>query len=239
MNARRFLVRAAVVLVAWAQPARGAPEDEPIPYGLPEEETPRRPPSSDSDPDEASEEFVSELGFDDPNVGFGAELLGGLLLLESSRGGGVEPLFSGGVRAVWELGRSLSADESLREALFADVSWSVASLREGTREVYTQGVYHALTLAPAYAFPMGESAFSAYLQLGGGLSLQSTSLFISGSRHSITGVKALFQYGAGLRARIGLNEEGTLRLLLRLEVTRFRRGYMDDTLIGLSSGLLF
>jgi hypothetical protein len=176
---------------------------------------------------------------DDPNVGLGIAAQGGVMLLDGARGHGVDPLLSGGVRATWEFGR-LTADESLSEALFADVSWQYSTLRQGTLELSGQTHYHHLTLAPAYAFallPAGK--LGAFLQLGGGVAYQLSSLRIGEAETVLGGMKPLLRYGGGFRGAVRLAEASAWRLEYRLELTRFRRGYMDDTFIGLSSGAVF
>ena len=49
----------------------------------------------------------------------------------------------------------------------------------------------------------------------------------------------VIQYGIGLRGRPLLSEDGRLRLTVRLEATRFRRAYLNDTLLLASAGLAF
>ncbi len=176
---------------------------------------------------------------DDPNVGLGAELFAGVMLLESSRGAGVAPLFSFGARATWEFGR-LIPDEYLREMFFADLQWQFAQSTDGTTEVHSTSTQHYFTVAPAFAIPLGDkSPISVYGQLGGGLNANFTSLIIDKTETPITGTKFLFQYGIGLRGRPAIVDDGALRISFRFEVTRYLRGYMSDTFIGGSVGVVF
>lgn len=55
----------------------------------------------------------------------------------------------------------------------------------------------------------------------------------------VAGIKPLLQYGLGLRGAPRLGPDGPFRISFRLELTRFRRGYMDDTFVGGSVGVAF
>lgn len=224
-------------------------DDKPIPYPDDEERpqaTRRLPRHSEetndlreeSDPEQAERETI-RAGFDDPNLGLSGELVGGLLLVEASRGSGVDARFDWGVRFTWEWSRAFFSDEKLREALFADVTWTYAALHDGTTDVNADTNLHYFTLAPAYALALGQLPISFYAQVGAGASYTFSSIHLRQVETQISGTKLLLQYGVGLRGRPALNEDGSVRLSFRLEVTRFRRGYMDDTLLGGSLGLTF
>lgn len=226
-------------------------DDDPIPYSDPDGEGDegRRalPRKSEKTPDlredtelEERERTAQLTSKDDPNIGLSFEVLQGLLLLESSRGGGVDPRYQLGFRFTWEFGR-LIADEFLRENFFADVTWLYAWTRgEGTAEVVGAANYHDFTVAPAFAIPLGRrSNVAFYGQLGLGFAYQTSSIDVAGTRTDIAGIKLLGQYGLGFRFRLPVVEGDWLRLSFRLELTRFRRGYMDDTLFGGSLGLTF
>ena len=227
-----------------AAPAWAQADDAPIPYPDDEErhELPRR--SEAVRPRQEvqveKEDREKHLGrFDDPNRGIAAEVIGGLLLFQASAGGGTTAAFGGGVRATWEWGR-LFPDEFFHEAWFADLSWTYAFQHSGTSGISTDSNFHYFSLAPAFTFPFGaQSPFGAYLQLGGGVAYQVDAIGASGAQTTVSGLKPLIQYGLGLRGRPALNAEGTVRLALRLELTRFRRGYLDDTYLGGSVGLDF
>lgn len=230
-----------------------AQSEEPIPY---EDERQSDAPSVDPSPKkkkkkyqgderlredeeeaQAREETLTHV--DDPNVGLGVEPFAGLLLLESSRGAGVTPLFSFGARVTWEFGR-LIPDEYLREMFFADVQWQFAQSSGGTNQVHSTSTQHYFTVAPAVALPLGpKSVFAAYAQLGAGLNANFTSLTVDNIETPITGAKALFQYGIGLRGRPAVVDGGAVRITFRIELTRYLRGYMSDTFIGASAGVLF
>jgi len=182
------------------------------------------------------EETLAHL--DDPNVGVGGEFLGGLMLLESSKGAGTEPRFMYGVRVTWEWGR-LIPDEYLREMFFADVAWQYTWYRDGTDQVYTDTNYHYFTVAPAVAVPFGKSFMSGYAQLGVGFNYTASSQYTNQDRVDISGTKFLFQYGIGIRGRPAVIADGSVRITFRVELTRFLRGYMSDTFIGAGVGVLF
>ncbi len=248
MNTRWLLLVATLALPAYAQ--RVQDDDAPIPYpedDVEEERTTRKLPRR-SDPtvilreesdweQQEREEVLAVL--DDPNIGLSGELVTGLLLLDSARGAGVESGFCWGLRFTWEWSR-LFSDEWLRESFFADALWSYTGYRAGTSEVFADTNYHYFTVAPAWAFPFGQkSAFAGYLQAGVGLSYQYSAVHVAKVETNIGGTKLLLQYGAGIRGRPALLPDESIRLSFRIELTRFRRGYMDDTFLGGGVGLTF
>jgi hypothetical protein len=231
--------------LAFALVARtaAAQDDKPIPYPDDDKhELPRRsePTYQDNEVPVEKEDREKLLGrFDDPNIGLAVEFLSGAMLIESSRGQGEDASFAYGARITWEYGR-LIPDEIFHEALFLDLSWAYAGLADGTQQVQGNSNFHYFTLAPAFALPLGQKSFmSAYVQLGGGVAYQADALHVGDVDTTISGVKPLFQYGLGLRGRPALNEQGTVRLSFRVELTRFRRGYMDDLLLAASAGVDF
>ena len=213
-------------------------EDERNRRDLPEKSEPTRERREESQSEEKERE-ASLADLDDPNVGLSIEGLIGAMFLESSRGQGVEPRFTGGVRVTWEWSRSLMRDEYWREVFFADLTYQATGWIDGTKEVYANTAYHYLTIAPAWAFPFGHSPVAFYLQAGIGLNISTAALVAQGAEYDLSGTKLLVQYGAGLRFRPALLADGKLRLSFRIELTRYRRGYMDDTFFGGSIGLTF
>ncbi len=178
-------------------------------------------------------------GLDDPNVGLSLEAVAGLMLVGDSRGAGPAGRPAWGLRATWEFGR-LSANETLHEALFADITWTYTGQREGTTTLFADDNAHRFSIAPAFAFPLRHgSTLSFFLQAGAGLAYQSSVLHINQAETRVTGVKPLFEYGVGFRVRPTLVPEGSLRLAFRFGLTRYRRGYIDDTFLGGSLGVLF
>lgn len=176
---------------------------------------------------------------DDPNYGISAEFLFGLLLLESSRGVGVEARPQVGARFVWEFAR-LIADEYWREAMFADITWRTTSYREGNDTVFVDTAHHSIIAAPAFAFPLGpKSSFAPYVQVGAGVGFQSSRVSVDKNVTDITGSKLVLQYGVGFRGRPAVTSDGSVRVSFRIELMRFRRGYMDDTVFGASVGAVF
>lgn len=219
-----------------------------------EEETPSRsssrraPRQHDDDVREESEEEEADrkdrarilASADDPNIGLVGELVGGLMLLEASRGNSVDARFAWGLRFSWEYSRLIFSEEWWRERLFADVTWVYAANQDGTKQVFADSNYHYFSVAPALAFPFTTgSAFAMYVQLGAGMVYEATSLHVDTVETRIGGIKPLFQYGLGLRGRPAITEDQSLRLSFRLEVTRLQRGYMVDTLLALGAGLTF
>lgn len=264
---RRNLLAGLLCLTLAPFAAHGAGSDDaPIPFSD-EDKTddterrtlPKRSEVSDSVREESEFEQLERertmAGFDDPNIGLSAEFVVGLMLLDSSRGQLVETVPAWGVRFTWEWGRLLS-DETLRDALFADVTWEYAGLRDGTglpgsacekalvsckgKGVYGDSNYHYFTLAPAYGFLLGsKSPWSLYAQVGAGLGYQFSALHVTSAETQIAGTKPVFQYGIGFRGRPAVVADGSVRISFRIELTRFRRGYMDDTFLGGSIGATF
>ena len=248
MMPARSSTRAAALAALLSTGAASAQEgDGAIPYPEDEQEEvaparPRQRRMADRDDDlrqsvEDDEERARPMApLDDPALGLAGELVGGVMLLDSSRGA-LDALPAFGLRFTWELGRTLE-DTLLHEALFLDLGWLWSGQRQGTTAVFGDTNLHAFTLAPAFGFPLGgeKSPVVAFLQLGGGLSYEATRITYEGSATDVSGVKPLLQYGAGLRGRPLINENG-LRLAFRVELTRYRRHYMDDTFIGAALGL--
>lgn len=216
-----------------ATPAQSAPSDTAEPYSDPS------PGARSETPIEQSDREVSLARYDDPAKGLGFTLLGGALLIDSARGAGSETHLGVGLRATWDFGRML-ADDTLHEGLFADLSWVYSSAKDGTATVFDSTRYHYFTVAPAFELPFAHgSAFGAYAQLGFGAALESSTFTVNGGETPVGGIKPLIQYGIGLRGRPLLSEEGLTRLEFRVELTRFRRGYMNDTYLGASLGIAY
>jgi hypothetical protein len=182
------------------------------------------------------EESLANL--DDPNIGLSGELVLGLALVESPRGGGVDARFGGGLRFTWEFGR-LFSDEYLREMFFADVTWLFTGGKDGTSQFFTDQYLHYFTLAPAFALPFGTSPVSAFAQVGIGFNYGQSALTFDKNVTQLATTRFVFQYGAGIRFRIPLTDDKKVRLSFRIELTRLVRGYMQDTMLGGSIGATF
>lgn len=225
-------------------------DDAPIPYPDQEESdaprTKKLPRRSDETytpreetEDEANEREKPLAGLDDPNLGLAIELLSGAMFPDASKGGFPDGRFTWGARFTWEVGR-VTGNETLQEALFGDVTWSYAAWRDGTAQIHGDTNLHYFTVAPAYGLPFGPNKiFALYGQLGAGIAYQATNIAVDDARTDVAGVKPLFQYGVGLRGHPTVIEDLPMRISFRLEVTRFRRGYMDDTFAGGSVGVDF
>ncbi|MBS1153574.1 MAG: hypothetical protein H6Q89_5272 [Myxococcaceae bacterium] len=252
-------------LLLTASAARAQSDEGAIPYSDDAEQDERNrrelPKSSDASPNIREETEVESLergeslaAIDDPSIGLSLELIAGVLLLDSSRGATFEPKGMAGLRFTWEWSRTVFSDELLRELFFVDVAWSHAASSEGTNEINATSNYHYFSFAPAFAFPFGtKSPVSVYAQLGVGLSFNPSVVVINTASTPLVGNKFLFQYGGGLRFRpliVSWNRKSNLnsdfdgakdglRLSFRLELTRFRRSYIDDTFVGGSLGVTF
>lgn len=242
--------------LAFATPALAQKDDDP--YAYPDDEVepsrdiPRRRPArperdverdfrhSDEDEDEKKKDYERLAGVDDPNTGIAFEVLGGAMWLSSAQGqliGDLKPAVGG--RFTWEYGRLLNV-EALREALWLDARYTYAGQRDGTTLIVGDTRLHYATLAPAYELTFGEgSNYGVFAQVGGGIAYEHTTLEVGGKPTSVDGIKPLIQYGVGVRGRTPLSIESNVRLAWRLELTRFRRGYQDDTYLGASAGVAF
>ncbi len=246
MNAH-FLKRSALLLVCVVSGATFGAGDEAIPYEDDEAQVKPKPKKStrsekirEEDEDEQSRDTINTLThLDDPNIGIGLDFLAGAMLLEPSKGSFADPRFGYGFRFTWEFGR-LIPDEVLRELFFVDASWRYAQTSDGTTGLNVTSNEHYFTAAPAAGLLLGEkSIFLAYAQLGIGVNANLTSVRINQAETQVSGAKFLFQYGIGLRARPAITADGSVRLSIRVELTRMVRGYMTDTWLGGSVGVVF
>lgn len=237
-----MVLTAPIALPAYAQ----SEEDAPIPYDDGSGDTEKvKPKKSKRDRERIREEDEEEqegeetlAHVDDPNIGVGGSFIAGGMLLESSRGAGVDPRFMYGVRFTWEWGR-LIPDEFLREMFFADVQWSYTASHDGTNQIFADTNYHYFSLAPAVAIPFGKSFMSAYATVGIGFNYTYSALHIDKAETNLGSTKFLLQYGLGLRGRPSIISDDSLRIEFRVELMRYLRGYMHDTFIGASVGMIF
>jgi hypothetical protein len=241
-----MLLAAGLAVPAWAQRDR---DNEAIPYSEQVEDEDRRrelPRKSEATPYLREETEVEQKDReesltheDDPNVGVAIELVAGVMLLDASRGVVGEARFLGGGRFTWEYGR-LIPDEFVREMFFLDVMYAYTQITEGTEAISVNTNYHYFTIAPALAIPFGPKSPAAFFIQGGfGFNVQPIVVNTQTDALQLAGTKVLMQYGAGFRFRPALVADEKVRLSFRIEFTRFRRGYMDDTFIGGSMGLSF
>jgi hypothetical protein len=238
-------VTLAASMAAYAQ----SDEDAPIPYGdgddsavdkvKPRKSKKKRRAEEIREEDEeekAGEETMASV--DDPNIGIGGDIMSGVALLDSAKGG-VDPRYYFGLRFTWEFGR-LIPDEFLREMFFMDVAWTYAVSREGTTQVNVDTNLHDFTLAPAFALPFGSgSPIAFYAQVGLGFDYSYSVTKIDQQTVTLGGTKFLFQYGIGLRGRPAVVADGSIRIQFRIDVTRFIRGYLHDMYIGGGLGMIF
>lgn len=256
--------RAILLGLMLAAPLARAQDDAPIPYSDQEtddRDRPELPGKSDRTTGRRDETEVEQqdraeslANIDDPSIGLSAEIIVGAMLVDSARGALFDGLPSGGFRFTWEWTRTVFSDELFRELSFVDVAWWHAGNSEGTPLIYAKSYYNYFSFAPAFSYPFGpKSPVSVFAQLGIGVVFNPTVIVINQEAFQSTALKLLIQYGAGLRFRPLIVTWGRksrpnadfaeaqdgLRLSFRLEVTRFRRGYVDDTYLGGSLGVTF
>jgi hypothetical protein len=250
MTMRAWLVLPLVLLLPTAALAG---DDGPIPYGdegpATEVRGPKDPPPlrdhtrtaqpSERGWDDAGRPPPSLVHLDEPTRGVGGEAVAGVLFTERSHAGAWRGRFAAGARLHWEAGR-LWTHQTVREGLFADVTWLYGSAREGTATFFVDEHQHYFTVAPAWVVHLDEArTFGLYGQLGAGMAYLVSAGRFGGAETSIAGLKPTLQYGVGLRGRPLVGADRKLRLALRAELTRFRRGWMDDTLFAASVGGVF
>ena len=205
-----------------------------LPYDS--EATPSRPTEVPVEKQDRDLELAKD---DDPSVGVGGQLVAGGLLLDASDGSGTQMKLAYGLRFTWDIGRRFSND-AIHNGLFADVTWLHAGEHGGTQEVFDDTGYNDFTIAPAWQFLFGEgSSYGFYVQAGVGMSIWSSTFQIDKNQTDVGGLKPLLQYGIGLRGRPLLSDEGRMRLTFRVELTRFRRAYFNDTFFGGSIGIAY
>jgi hypothetical protein len=245
-----LLLLIAAVPAQAAQPRGGKDDDDKaIPYSHDDDDDDRArdlPRKSDATPSvreetevEQKDREISLTHQDDPNIGLAIELLAGVMLLDASRGVVGEARFLGGARFTWEFGR-LIPDEFVREMFFLDVMYAHTQMTEGTTAINVTTAYHYFTIAPAVAIPFGAKSPAAFFFQGGfGFNVQPIVVNTQTDALQLAGTKVLYQYGGGFRFRPALTSDEKVRLSFRIEFTRFRRGYMDDTFIGGTMGVSF
>lgn len=174
---------------------------------------------------------------DDPNTGLAFEAVGGLFFGDNAHRRSSDFRFTGGLRATWEVGR-LFGVPPWQDGLVLDGTWWASGRSDGTAFISTKEALHLFTIAPAWHFPLGEGTpWTAFLQAGAGIAYQTGAVITDGIETPVSGVRPLIQYGLGLRARPQIGER--LHMTIRVELMRFRRGYLDDTWAGFSMGLAF
>jgi hypothetical protein len=251
MNRSSALLASPLILaLAISTPARAGDGDA-IPYPAQQEPAdergplPAQPGDSDNAPQQQPEDYPNAKeedrlsGIDDPGAGLSIEIFAAALFVEAARGSLVDARFGYGARLTWDIGR-IFPEGALRQALFIDLQYLGTNFQDGTKEIFTSTHFNYLTIAPAYAFPFGEgSPYAFFLQLGGGIAIMDSPLTADGVVTANSGVEGIFQYGLGIRGRPRLGSDSSLRLTFRVDVTRFRRGYADDTYVGGGVGLGF
>ncbi len=253
-SVKTWLLRCALGSLALSAPALAQDEDDP--YAYPDEEPANdasdsydgvRPKVDEADDfrrvseqeyDDGEDGFKPLSGLDDPNLGVAMEFITGALFLDSPRGRAAETRLGLGVRATWEYGRILD-NESLREALWADVRWTFGGTSDGTDFIQGKTHLHYFTIAPAYELKLGKSDFGFFAQAGGGIAYTSSTITIDTVETKVSGSKPLLQYGVGFRGRPRLTSSGNFRLAFRLEAMGYRRGYHNDFFLGGSLGTAF
>ncbi len=192
----------------------------------------------------AEEDLVEEkqpeslMRLDDPHYGFSVEAALSLAFLSKTNGPGLAGNAGIGLRVDWSVGRLWTdpTDEFWKYALLAELAYDYVGQSDGTQSISTSGGYHFINVRGLLGYPV-KDFFLAYAALGGGLTVQSVSYDVQGTQTGITGTKPDLDYGLGARFRFAVNP--SLSISARLELMRFRRGYLDDTFVTLGAGADF
>jgi hypothetical protein len=118
------------------------------------------------------------------------------------------------------------------------VTWRFAVTNDGTGQVTSWGSNHYFTVAPAIVWAFSK-VIGVYGQVGLGVDAAFTGVRVVQTEVQLQGARFLLQYGIGLRGRPAILEDETVRLTWRVEITRFLRGYMHDTVFAAGVGVLF
>lgn len=192
------------------------------------------------DDDELLEEHPRLAALDEPGHGFSVELVGGALMLDSALGEILpKPNFAGGFHATWQLGRLFRPEnELLYRGLHLDVSYLYTTGTEGTREVSVDSSHHHITAAALFGYALGSQPLSVlfYGKLGPALYVMPFQYSVQGVETDFTGFRGGIAYGAGVR---GTWYFGDVGIAARVELLRYRRAYLDDSMLGGSLGVAF
>jgi hypothetical protein len=219
-----------------------------------DEDAPRRRSSSDDEEDwnsrpkpprTAEEELRAEQSGDDrrlsrldePGTGLAAELYLGAIFLDDAIDG-FRSDFAWGLGLTWQLGHLLFAPENdfLHNGIALEAGYlhPLAS-NVGTEEVRVEAGYHDLWLAALVGYPFKH--LHVYGKIGPAMCIQPVSYDVQGQLTSWTATKGGLIYGIGTRTTVYL--DNNIGIAARIELSRIRRGYMDDTLVSGGIGLAF
>jgi hypothetical protein len=183
--------------------------------------------------EEKPTEKLSKL--DDPRLGLSAEAAVSLGLLDKSYGPGEISTGVVGLRVDWNVGRLWTTpdDEFWKYALLAELAYDYTGQSDGTQEIHTSTAYHYINVRGLFGYPVKDFLL-VYGAVGGGLTVESVHYTVDGKVTPLTGLKPNLDYGLGTRLLFSFTPQ--FALSLRLELMRFRRGYMDDTFLSFTLG---
>jgi hypothetical protein len=209
------------------------PMADDLPPGFHEIPVPRKaaPPREASQPEGEFEERLSSL--DEPGMGLGVEILGGLLLL--SGGISSSSQFGWGLAADWQVGRLFREESFFHQNAFLELSWVHTASSYGTDDVQvaqSQNYFAASALLGTLLGP----AF-CYGKVGPSLFLTSVAYGVQGTATDYLGAKPGFQLGLGARYELHLSD--AFGFAFRVEASGYRRGYLNDFFFAAGLGLLF
>jgi len=185
---------------------------------------------------EAVEEDESLAAADEPGHAVAAELMLGAYFLHSPLPG-VETRFTMGLNVSWGAGRYLFSPEweFFHNNLFLEVSYLATKASVGTESVQVTSWYHTLSLAILFGYPLDPLLF--YAKVGPSMTITPITYDVQGSLTSFSGLKGGVVYGVGVRTNYYVNDN--IGIAGRIEIVRFRRGYLDDTMLAFGVGAAF
>ncbi|MBI5543143.1 MAG: hypothetical protein HY901_04600 [Deltaproteobacteria bacterium] len=188
--------------------------------------------------DEVEEKSLSRE--DERGTGGMVELVTGPIFLSSPTGGVTTRGFFGFDVGV-NLGRYLFASEwqIFHDGLYLEATYLGSKASLGTEEVLVESQYHYLSLEVLAGFPITTEIFRslAYLKIGPAMMIMPVTYDVQGNLTDFTGVKGGIVYGIGFRSSMYFAK--AVGFSCRLELARYRRGYLDDTLLTVGAGVAF
>lgn len=187
------------------------------------------------EPDPSMQKMARE---DDPRIGLGVEAALSLDLIDKSYGPGTQNTGAFGLRVNWAPGVLWTdpEDEFWRYALLVEASWDHASYSDGTKMVNTSTALNYFNVRGLFGYPV-QKLLLFYGALGPGFTLENVSYNVQGASTPLSGAKFNIAYGLGARLNFQANDR--FALVSRLELLRYRRGYMNDTFMTFTVGGAF
>jgi hypothetical protein len=192
--------------------------------------------TAEEDLEAPGEKDEALAGEDEPGHSIAAELVFGPIFL-SNPVKGVTTRGTMGLAVTYGLGRAIFSPEweFLHNNLFLELSYLATKQTVGTSSVQVGAWTHYLSFEVLFGYPF--TPVLLYAKIGPALMIMPVSYDVQGQVSGVTGVKAGLVYGIGGRTNIYIGDH--VGFAARIEVIRYRRGYLDDTLLIFGVGIAF